>query len=158
MPLDLSGRLSGSCLTQGSIVFAYLQMNMTKNLFALLLAAGLVGAVTGCVETVDGRSQAGVPFIRDKFTSQYERSVPQILSAAKKVLAFNGTLVAENTLNNSLEAKVNQVSVWVRAEAVDTAKPLTKVIVQTRDRAGAADLELAKEIDKQIALQLAAGN
>jgi len=131
---------------------------MNKKLFVLLLAAGLVSAVTGCVETVDGRSQAGVPFIKDKFTSQYERSVSQCLEAAKKVLAFNGTLVAENTLNNSLEAKINQVSVWVRVEAVDTAKPLSKVVVQTRDRATAADLDLAREIDKQIALQLATGS
>ncbi len=131
---------------------------MNKKLFALVLAASLAGFVTGCVETVDGRSQAGVPFIKDKFTSQYERSVSQCLDAAKKVLAFNGTLVAENTLNNSLEAKINQVSVWVRVEPVDTVKPLSKVIVQTRDRATTADLDLAREIDKQIALQLATGS
>lgn len=131
---------------------------MKRNLFALLLAAGLAGVVTGCVETVDGRSQAGVPFIKDKFVSQYDVSANQVFEAAKKVLAFNGQLTAENTLNHSLEAKVNQVSVWVRVEAVDTAKPITKVTVQTRDKAGASDLDLGKEIDKQIALQLQSPN
>lgn len=130
---------------------------MKRNLIVLLLAAGLAGVLTGCVETVDGRSQAGVPFIKDKFTSQYDVPADRTFEAAKKVLSFNGTLTAENMLNHSLEAKVNQVNVWVRVEAVDTAKPITKVTVQTRDRAGAADLDLASEIQKQIALKLQSG-
>ena|ERR1700722_4160263 len=131
---------------------------MNKKLFAVLLAAGLAGAVTGCVETVDGRSQAGVPFIKDKFESQYDVSVERVINAAKKVLAFNGTLVAENNINHSLEGKVNQTTVWVRVEAVDTSKPITKVTVQTRAKTGTTDLDLGKEIDKQIALQLQSPN
>jgi hypothetical protein len=127
---------------------------MKRKLFALFLVAGMAGVMTGCVETVDGRSQAGVPFVKDKVEGRYEVPVGQVFEAAKKVLAFNGTLTSENTINHSLEAKVNQESVWVRVEEVDAAKPVTHVIVQSRTKAGGTDLDLAHEIEKQIALNL----
>ncbi len=117
------------------------------------MCAGMAGLVAGCVETVDGRSQAGVPFVKDKVEGRYERPAPQVFAAAKKVLAFNGTLTGENTINNSLEAKVNQDSVWVRVEEMDTTK-VSHVIVQARTKGGGTDLDLAHEIEKQIALQL----
>ena len=126
---------------------------MKRKLFALFLIAGMAGLVAGCVETVDGRSQAGVPFVKDKVEGRYERPAPQVF-AAKKVLAFNGTLTGENTINFSLEAKVNQDSVWVRVEELDTTKPLSHVVVQARTKGGGTDLDLAHEIEKQIALQL----
>lgn len=127
---------------------------MKRKIFALFLTAGMAGLVAGCVETVDGRSQAGVPFVKDKVEGRYERPVPQVFAAAKKVLAFNGTLTGENTINSSLEAKVNQDSVWVRVEELDTTKPVSHVIVQARTKGGGTDLDLAHEIEKQIALQL----
>ena len=70
------------------------------------------------------------------------------------MLAFNGTLTAENTINHSLEAKVNQESVWVRVEEGDANKSGSHVIVQARTKVGGTDLDLAHEIEKQIALQL----
>ena len=33
-------------------------------------------------------------------------------------------------------------------------KPVTRVVVQTRTRSGASDIDLAHDIEKQIALQL----
>jgi hypothetical protein len=128
---------------------------MKIKLFAWFLIAALAGLATGCVETVDGRSEMGVPFIKDKVEGRYERTVPQVLDAARAVIKFNGQLTGDNTVNNSLEGKVNQVSVWVRADEIDTAKPVTRVQVQARTRSGVTDIDLAHEIEKQIAIQLA---
>lgn len=119
----------------------------------------LAGLVAGCVETVDGRSQAGVPFVKDRVQGSYERSVPQVVNAARAVLKYNGTMTMDNVVNNTLEAKVahsgvGQVTVLVRVEELDPAKPITKVEVEARTRAGAPDLDLAHELEKQIALQL----
>jgi len=120
----------------------------------LLALAAISIPLVGCVETVDGRSEAGVPFVKDKFESRYERSVPQIIEAARYVISQNGKLVANNTVNNSLEGKINQTSVWIKVDQIDAAKPVTQVTIQTRTKDRVADLDLAREIDKQIALYL----
>jgi hypothetical protein len=129
---------------------------MKTKLFALFVLAGLTGLFAGCVETVDGRSEAGVPFIKDKVVGRYERSVPQLLEAGKYVLNFNGKLTAENTLNHSLEGQVNQVTVWLRVDEIDAAKPVSQITVQTRTKSRVADIDLAHDIEKQIAVYLAA--
>jgi|HubBroStandDraft_5_1064220.scaffolds.fasta_scaffold765904_1 hypothetical protein len=128
-------------------------MKKTK-LCVLLALAAISIPLVGCVETVDGRSEAGVPFVKDKFESRYERSVPQIIEAARYVISQNGKLVANNTVNNSLEGKINQTSVWIKVDQIDAAKPVTQVTIQTRTKDRVADLDLAREIDKQIALYL----
>ncbi len=128
---------------------------MKSKIIAGFLLAALAGAVTGCISTVDGRSQAGVPLLKDKVEGRYERSVPQVLDAARKVLTVNGTMISDNVVNNSLEAKVAQSNVYVGIVAEDETKPITKVIVQVRTKAGGSDIDLAHEIEKQIALQLA---
>jgi hypothetical protein len=127
---------------------------MKIKLFVLFALAGFAGLVTGCVETVDGRSEPGVPFVKDKADSRYERSVPQILEAARYVINFNGKLVADNSVNNSLEGRVNQTSVWIKVDQIDAAKPVSQVTIQTRTKNRVADLDLARELDKQIALYL----
>jgi hypothetical protein len=125
---------------------------MKMKVLALLTAGGLLTVLSGCVGTVDGRSRGGVPFSKDTIESRYERPVPLIFEAAKKVLAYNGTLVAENTINNSVEAKVDTRTVWV---AVDEVEPkVSRVRTQARKKGGGGDIDLAAEIDKQIALQL----
>jgi len=125
---------------------------MKTKLFALLTAGCLLTVLSGCVGTVDGRSRAGMPFSKDTIEGRYERPASQIFEAAKKVLAYNGTLTAENTINNSLEAKVDTRTVWV---AVDDVEPkVTRVRVQARKKGGGGDIALAAEIEKQIALQL----
>lgn len=96
--------------------------------------------------------KAGVPFIKDKIVSSYERPVAQIFAAAKEVLAANGTLNREDTINKTVEGKVNQNTVFVKVEEVDPT--VTQVTTQVRSKAGFTNIDLAAEIDKQIALRL----
>ena len=121
---------------------------MKKNAFALVAVVCLATLLGGCVSTVDGRSRAGFPIATDTKESSYERPVDQIFAAAKDVLKLNGTLVSENTINHSLEAKIDTRTVWV---AVDEIEPkISRVRVQARTKGGLGDIDLASEIDKQI--------
>lgn len=119
---------------------------------------GLALVVTGCVDTVAGRKTTGVPFIKDTIEARYERPMDDVFKAAKEVIAFNGTLVNESLLYGqtnlvkTVEGRVNQRNVWVRIEQVDPKQ--TSVAVQTRTPGGGSDIDLAAEIDKQIALKL----
>ena len=123
---------------------------------ALLIGAVVAGA--GCVSTVSDRTTAGVPFIKDRVEGRYQRPLEQVFEAAKMVIKKNGVLVNESTLYNqtntvkTVEGKVNQRSVWVRVEAVDPKT--TGVVVQTRTSAGGSDIDLAHELEKEIALEL----
>jgi hypothetical protein len=121
---------------------------MKKNYLALSVIASCALLLAGCVTTVDGRSRPGMPMAKDTIESRYERPVDQIFIAAKDVLTFNGTLVSENTINNSVEARVDTRTVWV---AVDEIEPkISRVRVQARTKGGRGDIDLASEIDKQI--------
>jgi hypothetical protein len=121
---------------------------MKKNFFTLAFIASCACLLSACVTTVDGRSRPGMPMAKDTIESRYERPTDQIFAAAKDVLKFNGTLVSENTINNSVEAKVDTRTVWV---AVDEIEPkITRVRVQARTKGGRGDIDLASEIDKQI--------
>jgi hypothetical protein len=125
-------------------------------IFGLLAAAILAGA--GCVDTVSGRKTPGVPFIKDMVQGHYERPLDQVFNAALEVIKFNGTLVNESILHTetnvvkTVEGKINQRSVWVRVESVDPK--VTGVVVQTRTRNGGSDIDLAHEVEKQIAIKL----
>jgi hypothetical protein len=129
---------------------------MKTTIYAILLGALLAGA--GCVSTVDERKTAGVPFIKDRVGGRYERSVDQVTQAAKQVVTTNGVLINESTLYNqtnavkTVEGRVNQRTVWVRIEYVDPK--VTEVTVQTRTSGGGSDIDLAHELEKQIALKL----
>jgi hypothetical protein len=92
--------------------------------------------------------------LKDSVEGRYERPTAAVFAAAKEVLRFNGALTAENTINLSLEAKISQRTVFVRVEELDPSKPVTRVTVQTRTPGGITDLDLAHEIEKQIALKL----
>lgn len=109
--------------------------------------------LTGCVSTVDGHMKMGVPLVKDKIESKYPRGIPQLIAAAKAVLARNGTLVSDDTINNTVTARVDTRTVWVKVTEVDPN--VSGVIVQARTKGGAPDVDLASEIDKQIALHLA---
>jgi hypothetical protein len=129
---------------------------MRTIIFAVLIGAVVVGA--GCVSTVNDRSTAGVPFIKDKVEGRYERPLEQVFQAAKTVVKKNGVLVNESTLYNetntvkTVEGKVNQRNVWVRVEAMDPK--VTAVVVQCRTSGGGSDIDLAHELEKEIALEL----
>jgi hypothetical protein len=124
----------------------------------LLCVGALAGVLwlSGCVSTVDGRHRAGVPFIKDTIEGRYERPVLECWAAAKDVLTHNGQLASEDHQRSSLQASINERTVWVKVEPLD--QKVTRVIVQTRGKGGGSDLELASEIDKQIAVRLATGN
>ena len=124
-----------------------------KRKFYALLALGCLGLLAaGCYSTVEGRTRGGVPFSRDTVDGRYERPISQVYPAARKVLEFNGTLRGDNTVTKVLEARIDTRTVWVKLEELEPN--LTHVIVQARTKGGASDLDLAHEIEKQIALQL----
>jgi hypothetical protein len=129
---------------------------MKTKLFAGLCGALLLGA--GCVETVNDKNVAGVPFVKDRVEGRYDRPMEEVFAAGKKVVANLGMLVNEGTVYTqgnmvkTIEGKVNQRNVWIRMESVDPK--MTAVIVQARTRAGGVDVELAHYIDKEIALAL----
>ena len=127
---------------------------MKVNFYRFLAVATSITLLTGCFSTQDNRTKVGMP-AKDKIESRYERPVETIFNAAKEVLRFNGTLYGENTISHVLEAKVDTRTVWV---SVDEVEPkVSRVIVQARKKSRLADIDLAAEIDKQIALKLAAG-
>lgn len=74
------------------------------------------------------------------------------------MVSSNGVLVNESVIYNqtntvkTVEGKVNQRTVWVRVEGVDPK--ITAVTVQARTPGGGSDIDLAHEIEKQIALKL----
>lgn len=133
---------------------------MKLAIFAVLLSLAVLA--TGCVETVTGRTTGGVPFVKDTIKSRYQRPMDQVYDAAKEVIQFNGALVREGTLygqtnviNNMariVEGKVNERAIWIRVQQIESA--VTDVAVQARKPSGGSDIELAAELDKQIALKL----
>ena len=116
-----------------------------------LAGAVTIAAVTGCVNTVDGRTKFGWPIGKDSIAGSYERTVPQVFEASKTVLAKDGQLVSEDTINKTLVAKVDTRDVRVK---VSDGTNSTTVVVQARTRGGAADVAQAAQIEKEIALQL----
>ena len=126
---------------------------MKSGLLKMLVAMFALLVLAGCYKPLDGRGvKVGVPFKKDKLYAKYERDLPRVFAASKEALALYGTLTREDAVNNVLEAKVDQSTVWVALMADDPG--LTSVTVQARTKGGRADLELANEIDKQIALRL----
>ena len=57
----------------------------------------------------------------------------------------------DNAVDNSFHAKVNERDVWVKITKVDDK--VTELVIMVRHGLG-ADIDLAAELDKQIALQL----
>jgi hypothetical protein len=125
---------------------------MKKNFLIALTGVVLAVSFSGCVSTVDGRNRAGVPWVKDKIESRYERTVTQVTDAAREALKANGTLISEDVVNNTLTAKVDTRTVYVKINKLDPK--VTQVITQVRTKGGGSDVDLAAEIDKQIALNL----
>jgi hypothetical protein len=123
-----------------------------KILLALVISSALM-IFSGCVETTTGRMTPGVPLLTDTKVSRYQRTIPQVSTATEAVLARMGKLLSHDVVNNSYEAKVNQRSIYVKLDDVENGR-ITQVSVQARTTVG-SDIQLAAEIDKQIALQLA---
>jgi len=127
---------------------------MKMNCSTLLAGVCLLVMTVGCYHSMDGRSRAGKPFSKDRIESRYERPVDQIFAAAREVLAFNGTLTSENSISKVIEARIDNNKVWVKLDEVEPS--ISRVVVQARRSGGGGNVDLASEIDKQIALQLQA--
>jgi hypothetical protein len=129
---------------------------MKTNIFAAL--AGIVLVTAGCVNTVSGTKSPAIWFGRDNVSGRYNRPVDQVYQAAIAAMNTDGVLVTEyiphDTTNTvrALYGRVNDRNVWVRVEQADAN--LTDVTVQSRSKLGDTDLDVAHEVEKEIALQL----
>ena len=130
---------------------------MKTKIFAAVVGIAIVA--TGCVSTVTDTHTAAVPLQRDSVEGRYQRTVDQVYQASVQVIQNNGVVLTEfiphDTTNTvrSLQGKVGQRDVWVRVEAVDPK--ITQVTMQVRTRWGNGDIDLAHELEKEVALQLA---
>jgi hypothetical protein len=130
---------------------------MKMKMLVTLLGAFVL--VTGCVSTVNDRSTAAVPFVKDKFEARYQRPVDQVYTAAAEVAKNNGTITRESIVHpgpnqiRTIEAKIKGRNVWVRVQGVDPS--VTAVTVQVRTAGGGTDLDLTQQLQTQIAVKLA---
>jgi hypothetical protein len=128
---------------------------MNTKLLALIVG-GMTVAFAGCVSTVDGKKQAGVPFVSDTVEGRYERTFDQVWTATRDALKQNGVLTVENVVGHTFEAKVDQRTVWVLVESLN--KNLTRLVIQVRTKGGGADRDLGSFLREQVAVRLASGN
>lgn len=124
-----------------------------KKLLVVSLMAVVVGLSSGCYSTETGRTKFGMPFAKDSIVSRYNRPVATVFAAAKEVLAFNGTLTSENLIDNTVTAKADSKTIYVKVTEVEAG--VAQIATQVRGSAGGPDIDLASEIDKQIAIKLA---
>lgn len=131
---------------------------MKTKMFAAFAALALAAA--GCVTTVSDTKVAGNPIGRDAVSGAYQRSVDEVYAAAVKVINTDGTLLTEyiphDTTNTarSFVGRVSDNKVWMRVEAVSVSPPLTSITVEARTKWGNQDLDMAHELEKEVALQL----
>jgi hypothetical protein len=137
-----------------------LEDKMKTKIFLAFLGVAIITMVsTGCIKTVGGTRTAAVPFQKDRVEGRYQRSVDQVYQAAVQVIQNNGVMMTEfiphDTTNTvrALQGKVNQRNVWVKVAAVDPQ--ITQITVQARTKWGNRDIDLAHQLEKEIALQLA---
>lgn len=129
---------------------------MKSNWIALVAACLGVSVLAGCVDTVDGRHRAGMPFQTDRTEGRYERPVADLWVAAKDVLKYHGTISSEDVNRQSLQGNVDERHIWISVDAIDDK--LSRVIVQARTKGGFADMQMASYLEKEIAVRLASGN
>jgi len=121
--------------------------------------AAITLITAGCVTTVSDTKVAGNPMGRDAVAGRYQRPVDEVYRAAIQVINNDGTLLTEyipHDTTNTVRAfmgRVNQNKVWMRVEAVDPQ--ITQITVEARTKWGNQDLDMAHELEKEVALQLA---
>ena len=130
---------------------------MKKPIFAVL--AGVVIIAAGCVRTVSDTSAFAVSVGRDSVAGRYNRTWEQVYKAAYSVVQRDGVVTKEyvphdyTNIVRQLEGRVSDRNVYVRVEAVDPKT--TQVDVEARTKWGGTDIDVAHELDKEIALELA---
>lgn len=134
-------------------------MSRMRNTILLGLMTTALIVFTGCVGTASGGKTAAVPLVRDKIEGRYERPVAQVFQAAKEVVDFNGDVgkeVTNYTVDGStvmgLEGVVQDRKVYIGVKQEDQS--VTLITVQVRTSAGGTDMNLAHELEKQVALKL----
>jgi hypothetical protein len=112
----------------------------------------------GCVSTVSGGKTAGVPFTKDTVEGRYQKPLDAVYNSAREVISANGALSTESIVHGdtntvkTIVGKVNQRTVYIRVTSLDSQ--FTSVAVQARTSGGGSDIDLAHELEKQIALGL----
>ncbi len=130
---------------------------MKTKIFAALAGVAIITA--GCVSTVTDTKTPGMPFTRDSVGGRYQRPLDEVYRAAVQVINNDGKLLTEyipHDTTNTVRAfmgRVNENKVWMRVETVDPQ--FTQIMVQARTKWGAQDLDMAHELEKEVALQLA---
>jgi hypothetical protein len=119
---------------------------------ACLLLCAVLPLLSSCRDNVAGGSNFAVPFLQDTIESRYPRSMDKVQTAARETLAFNGTITSDDSVTRTLQAQVNNRRVYVKVEELEPL--VTRVLVQVFTKGGGSDIQLAAEIDKQIALRL----
>lgn len=131
---------------------------MKIKIFAALASAAIIA--TGCVKTVSDTDTFAVSYGRDSVAGRYNRPVDQVYKASVAVVQANGVLLTEFVPHDytnavrSLEGRVNDRKVWIRVEQIDPK--VSQVDVEARTKMGRVDLDLVHELEKEIALKLAA--
>jgi Protein of unknown function (DUF3568) len=132
---------------------------MKMRILSGFVAVSIAIIAVGCVRTVSGTHSPALSWGEDSMSGRYDRSVDQVYQASVQVVQTDGTLLTEyvphDTTNTvrSLYGKVNDQNIWIRVEGIDPQ--ITQVTVEARSKWGAKDLDLAHELEKEIALQLA---
>jgi len=131
---------------------------MKKEIFAVFAGAALVA--TGCVQTVSDTDTFAVSYGRDTVSGRYNRPVNEVYQASCTVIKNDGVIVREyvpheytNTVR-SVEGRVNDRKVWIRVEEIDPK--ISQVDVEARTKWGRVDIDLVHQLEKEIALELAA--
>lgn len=125
---------------------------MKMKWLAGLLLVAVLPLFSGCRGTVAGDNKLGVPFVKDTIESRYNRSLDKVAVAARETLAFNGQITSDDSVTRTMQAQINNRRVYVKLEELEPQ--VTRVLVQVFTKGGGADIDLAAEVDKQIALRL----
>ena len=125
---------------------------MKMKWLACLLLCAVLPLVSGCRETVAGSNKFAVPFVKDTIESRYPRSIDKVQLAARETLAFNGTITSDDSVTRVIQGQINNRRVYVKLEELEPQ--VTRVLVQVFTKSGGSDIDLAAEVDKQIALRL----
>ncbi len=126
-----------------------------KKFFSALALLSTVFIFSACVSGVNGRIYPGNPFTHDKLISQYQCSVEQALNASREVIKHNGEVISEDPKTGILQGKVDQRKVNVKVSAVD--EKISQITLQVLSSLNNGDIQLASELNKQIAVRLATG-
>jgi hypothetical protein len=125
----------------------------------LALVAGAAVLAAGCVSTVSDTHTVATTWSQDSVTGRYARTVDQVYQASVTVINKNGVVLTEyiphDVTNNvrSVSGRVSDQNVWIRVTEIDPK--ITQVEVESRSKWGVSDVDLAHELEKEIALQLA---